>query len=188
MHLYLSHYKTLLSKWWKDLSILIEPPIQYWIISNATGMSEGSWTERTNSTCTLRGLNAPGVQMEYSCSAVGCSAICLSMTTKASKVSCAAEKGRGNNYENTSSLSSSSLYYPRKQSNPDKANSQISWNIKWSFDGEERSLQHCNTGITNSAQTIQAKPHNTELCKLSYSISSSRSAQANHSWLTQELQ
>lgn len=39
-------------------------------------MNEGSWTGRTNSACTSRGLNAPGVQMEYSCSAVGCSAIC----------------------------------------------------------------------------------------------------------------
>lgn len=148
-------------------------------------MNEGSWTGRTNSACTPRGLNAPGVQTEYSCSAVGCSAICLSATTKASKVSCYAKKGTRNNTENTTSLSSSFLYYPRKQNNTDKAKSQTFWNRKLSFDGEEISEQHCNTRIPNPAQTIQAKPHNTELWKLSHS---SRSAQAEHSWLTQKLQ
>lgn len=151
-------------------------------------MSEGSWTGRTNSACALRGLNGPGVQMEYSCSAVGCSAICLSVATKASKVSCYAEKGRGNSTENTSSLSSSSLYYPWKQSKPDKAKSQTLWNRKWSFDGEEKCLQHCNTGIPNPAQTIQAKPHNTELYQLSHSVPNFKSAQAEHLWLTQKLQ
>lgn len=39
----------------------------------------------------------------------------LSVTTKACKMFCYAKTGRGNNTEKTSSLSSLSLYYPRKQ-------------------------------------------------------------------------